>query len=247
LHHPLIQVQDLSFSYQNTTILSHISFDVFSGEFIGIIGPNGGGKTTLLKVLMGFLKPYSGSVKVFGKDPGIQPGERRRLAYVPQATRFDREFPISALEVVLSGLLAELPWYGIFHRRQKLAALDALDKVGMKKYSDVSFGTLSGGQAQRVLIARALVSRPQLLLLDEPTASVDSKAEAEIYSILKELKGKLTILMVTHDLRAAVEHVERLLCVQGKVFSLQPEEICEHFAFGLYHTPLLQPGIRGDG
>ena len=193
---------------------------------------------------MGFLKPYSGLVKVFGKDPGIQPDGRRRVAYVPQSIRFDREFPISALEVVLSGLLAELPWYGIFHRQQKLAALDALDKVGMKKYSDISFGTLSGGQAQRVLIARALVSRPQLLLLDEPTASVDSKAEAEIYSILKDIKGQLTILMVTHDLRAAVEHVERLLCVQGKVFSLQPEEICEHFAFGLYHPPLLQP--RGN-
>jgi zinc transport system ATP-binding protein len=113
--------------------------------------------------------------------------------------------------------------------------------VGLINLEKHSFGTLSGGQAQRVLIARALVSQPQILLLDEPTASVDSRAEAEIYALLKKLKGKMTILMVTHDLRAALSHVERVLCVQKQVFSLKPEEVCEHFALGLYHKPLDQP------
>jgi zinc transport system ATP-binding protein len=161
------------------------------------------------------------------------------LAYVPQSIKFDRAFPISVLEVVLSGLLSKLPWYGYFSKQNKLLALEAIEKVNLKEFCHEPFGTLSGGQAQRVLIARALVSNPHLLLLDEPTASVDNRAEADIYALLKELKGLMTILMVTHDLQAAIGQVERLLCVQGHVFSLQPEEVCEHFTVGLYHTPLL--------
>ncbi|WP_068471501.1 metal ABC transporter ATP-binding protein [Candidatus Protochlamydia phocaeensis] len=239
---PIIELENVFFSYQNTPVLSQVSFKVYPGEFIGIIGPNGGGKTTLLRLLMGFLKPSQGKIRLFGKAPGTREKDTPCLAYVPQAMRFDREFPISVLEVVLSGLLDRLPWYGRFHAKDKQAALEALDKVGLAAYSRCSFGTLSGGQAQRVLIARALVSEPQLLLLDEPTASVDSRAEADIYALLEALKGQLTILMVTHDLRAAIEHVQRLLCVQGQVFSLKPEEVCEHFVVGLYHTPLIQPG-----
>lgn len=238
---PIIELDHLSFSYHNTPILIDLSFSIQSGEFIGIIGPNGGGKTTLLKLIMGFLKPVSGKIKVFGQIPSSYSGMHGQLAYVPQSVRLDREFPISVLEVVLSGLLSHLPWYGMFSSKDQQAAREVLDIVGLSSFSDSPFGTLSGGQAQRVLIARALVSRPQLLLLDEPTASVDSRAEADIYALLKDLKGHMTIMMVTHDLSAAIDHVERLLCVQGQVFSLQPEEVCEHFAFGLYHTPLMQP------
>ncbi|WP_075883874.1 metal ABC transporter ATP-binding protein [Candidatus Protochlamydia sp. W-9] len=234
---PIIKVDHLTFCYDNSTILSDISFEVNPGEFIGIIGPNGGGKTTLLKLIMGFLKPENGKIEVFGKNPIAQ--SFQQLAYVPQSIRFDREFPISVFEVVLSGLLSQLPWYGHFSKKAKLAAYEALEKVGLKEFSRESFGTLSGGQTQRVLIARALVSKPRLLLLDEPTASVDSRAEADIYALLKELKGSMTILMVTHDLQAAIGQVERLLCIQRYVFSLQPEEVCEHFTVGLYHTPLI--------
>ncbi|MCE2983148.1 MAG: metal ABC transporter ATP-binding protein [Parachlamydia sp.] len=238
-----IEVKDLSFSYLGNQVLSHLNFTVTPGEFIGIIGPNGGGKTTLLKILMGFLKPSSGAVKIFDAEPEGRQHEGR-IAYVPQSIRLDREFPISVQEVVLSGLLSKLPWYGRFQKPEKEAAAAALERMGMQEFSQAAFGTLSGGQAQRVLIARALVSNPRLLLLDEPTASVDSKAEAEIYSILKELKGELTILMVTHDLHAAIEQVERIFCVQGTLFSLLPQEVCEHFAVGLYHPPLMQPNAR---
>ncbi|CUI17758.1 ABC-type transporter, ATPase subunit [Candidatus Protochlamydia naegleriophila] len=237
----IIELDHLSFSYHNTPILTDISFKIQPGEFIGIIGPNGGGKTTLLRLIMGFLKPTKGRIKVFDKAPGSYANTNGRLAYVPQSVRLDREFPISVLEVVLSGLLSDLPWYGVFKSKDHQAAMEALDTVGLRSFSDCPFGTLSGGQAQRVLIARALVSQPQLLLLDEPTASVDSRAEADIYALLKDLKGHMTIMMVTHDLSAAIDHVERLLCVQGQVFSLQPEEVCEHFVVGLYHTPLIQP------
>lgn len=229
---PIIELKELFFSYNNTPVLSNLSFTIYSGEFIGIIGPNGGGKTTLLKLILGFLKPNHGKIEVHNHS--------HRMAYVPQSMRFDREFPISVLEVVLSGLLSQLPWYGAFGKKARQQACDALEQVGMAQYCNHPFGRLSGGQAQRVLIARALVEKPQLLLLDEPTASVDNQAEAEIYAILKKMQGSMTILMVTHDLRAAVSQVDRLLCVQGRVFSLQPDEVCEHYAIGLYHDPLLQ-------
>jgi len=241
---PNIEIDNLSFSYKNNPVLTQVTMKVFPGEFIGIIGPNGGGKTTLLKLIMGFLKPTQGKITVFGEAPGARPGKQSKLAYVPQSARFDREFPISVMEVVLSGLLSQLPWYGSFRSSDKQAALDALKLVGMEGFSHLTFGTLSGGQAQRVLIARALVSHPQILLLDEPTASVDSKAEADIYALLKKLKGQMTILMVTHDLNAAVNQVERLISVQGRIQSLKAEEVCEHFAMGLYHTPLVASGHK---
>ncbi len=241
---PLIKIEQLFFSYSNTLVLSDVSLTVYPGEFIGIIGPNGGGKTTLLKLIMGFLKPSKGEIHIFGAPPRYRPPLNHRLAYVPQSVRFDRQFPISVLEVVLSGLLSQLPWYGIFRQKERQAAFEALEKVNLADFSQSPFGSLSGGQAQRVLIARALVSQPQLLLLDEPIASVDNQAQADIYAILKELKKSMTIIMVTHDLRMTIDLVQRLFCVQGIVFALKPEEVCEHFTVGLYHPPLIHPAAR---
>lgn len=236
---PIIELKNVSFAYPGNLVLKNVYFQVSPGEFIGMIGPNGGGKTTLLKLILGFLKPLKGMIKVFGETAGSSP-TLNRLAYVPQAVRFDRDFPISVEEVVLSGLIAHLPWYGRFRTADRIAAQEALEKIGLPHLANAPFGILSGGQAQRVLIARALVSNPQLLLLDEPTASVDSQAEADIYALLNQLRGYMTILMVTHDLGAAIEQVGRILCVQGGVLSLKPEEVCKHFAFGLYHMPLMQ-------
>ena len=228
----IVDIDRVFFSYDTMPVLSNVSFQINEGEFIGIIGPNGGGKTTLLKLILGFIQPTQGTVKIFKNA--------RQIAYVPQSTKFDREFPISVIEVVLSGLLSRLPWYGFFNQADHQKALEALEKVSLTQFKNHSFGQLSGGQAQRVLIARAIVDRPHLLLLDEPTAGVDNQAEADIYAILKSMQGSMTILMVTHDLNAAINQVERLLCVQGAVFSLKPEEVCEHYAMGLYHDPLLQ-------
>lgn len=238
---PIIELKHVSFSYPGTPVLRDVSFQIDSGEFIGMIGPNGGGKTTLLKLILGFLKPSYGTVNVFEESARSHLAHHHRLAYVPQSVRFDRDFPISVEEVVLSGLISHLPWYGRFRQTERHAAQEALEKIGLLHLANSAFGTLSGGQAQRVLIARALVSKPDLLLLDEPTASVDSRAEADIYALLNQLKGGMTILMVTHDLGAAIEQVGRILCVQGSVISLKPEEVCQHFAFGLYHNPLIQP------
>lgn len=235
---PLIAAKNLFFSYRHQPVLKEVTFHVYPGEFIGIIGPNGGGKTTLLKLIMGFLKPTRGTLHLFGETPRLDSHQTSRLAYVPQTVRFDRDFPITVEEVVLLGLLRQIPWHGWFHKKDRQAAQEALEQVGLAHLSALRFGTLSGGEAQRVLIARALISQPEVLFLDEPTASVDSQAEADIYAILKRLKGKMTILMVTHDLNVAIDQVERVLCVQGHVLSLQPEDICQHFALGLYHPPI---------
>lgn len=234
---PAITFKDVCFAYADSeNVLQNVNIQINPGEFIGIIGPNGGGKTTLLKLILGFLKPTSGKVQVFGNDPTKRLSQ---LAYVPQTQRFDRQFPISVMEVVLSGRLSQLSWLGRYSAKDKEIALHSLERVGLADFQSQTFGTLSGGQAQRALIARALASEPQMILLDEPTASVDSRSEAEIYEILKTLQGSMTILMVTHDLIAAIAQVERVICVQRNATSLLPQEVCEHYAMGLYHTPLL--------
>ncbi len=234
---PAVVFDNVSFSYDHDLpVLKNVSFSVIPGEFLGIIGPNGGGKTTLLKLIMGFLSPSCGKILIFGKPP-LE--ERHSIAYVPQNLKFDKAFPISLNELVLSGLLSRLPWYGKFSAENKAAALRALERVGLKELQDRAIGTLSGGQMQRGLIARALVSSPKLLLLDEPTANVDAKAEVDIHALLKELSGEVAIMMVTHSLQDSISNVDRVLCVQQTAKALQTKEVCEHFALGLYHAPLL--------
>jgi len=232
---PAVVFEDVTFAYNQMPILAGVNLTIDDGVTVGIIGPNGGGKTTLLKLIMGFLQPQCGTVQVLGGRPKDM---RRKLAYVPQGLHFDRSFPVSVEEVVLSGRLSRTTWWGRYHTADWAAARKALRKVGLVGLKDQQFGALSGGQRQRTLIARALVSDPKILILDEPTANIDSKAEADVYKILGELKGTMTILMVTHDLGIAVQQVDRVLCVQKETYWLQPDEICQHFAIGLYHRPV---------
>jgi zinc transport system ATP-binding protein len=232
-----IQADHLQFSYEKTLVLDNINLRILEGEFIGIFGPNGGGKTTLLKLLAGFIKPQAGSLSILG----ISPKEaRRHIGYVPQFARLDRQFPICVEEIVLMGCLSQSSFWGTFKPGQKERARSALEKVGLADMKDRSFGTLSGGQAQRVLIARALVGEPKVLLLDEPTASIDPQAEEEILQILDSLKGQMTILMVTHDLQTILHKVEKLLCIHRHAHEFSPSEVCEHFGLGLYHSPLIR-------
>lgn len=238
-----IEVNHLFFSYEKLLILDDINVRIKPGEFIGIFGPNGGGKTTFLKLLLGLLKPDRGTIRIFG-----QPAEqiRNRIGYVPQFKLFDKQFPISVLEVVLQGCLSRLNWWGHFPKEMILQAKEALAKVRLEHKADAAFGTLSGGQMQRALIARALVSRPDLLLLDESTSSVDAETEQSIYQLLVELKGKITIIMVTHDLSHLIDKADQFLCIQKQMTYYQPKEICEHFTLGLYHPPLKLPQKRKE-
>lgn len=228
-----IAVSDLCFSYQKNHLLENVNFEITSGEFIGIMGPNGGGKTTLLKLLMGFLTPQSGTVRVFDKPPNEA---RLKIGYVPQVHHTDRDFPITVLELVLLGALSKKIFYPS-DAKTKAEAL--MEELGLISYKNHPFSSLSGGLAQRALLARALLSDPALLILDEPLANIDAHSSKAIMDRLESLKGEKTILMVTHDLRTIVERVDRILCVQTRVSSLLPSQICEHFALGLYHTPLI--------
>lgn len=232
----VLSIDALSFAYRDVLVLKDISFGVEKGEFVGIIGPNGGGKTTLLKLILGFLQPDGGSIAVFGKPPVKA---RHQIAYVPQGLHFDREFPISVLELVLQGRLSHLSWTGMFSEKDRHAAFNALESVGLGRLAKRPLASLSGGQIQRALIARALATKPKLLILDEPTASVDAQSEREIYSILRSCAGSMTILMVTHNLQAAIDLFDRVVCVQQTATLLEKSEVCKHFALGLYHPPLM--------
>lgn len=231
-----VAISQLSFAYENVPVLEQAALEIEKGSFIGIIGPNGGGKTTLLKLLMGFIQPTKGFVRVFGKEPSQF---RTKIGYVPQFHKCDREFPITVQELVLLGALSKTSLFGSYPKEIKQKALELIDEMGLMPHRKQSFGSLSGGLAQRALLARALLSDPDLLLLDEPTANVDPSSTALIMQRLEKMKGEKTILLVTHDLRTIAERVDLVLCVQGQITSYQPKEICEHFAFGLYHTPLL--------
>jgi zinc transport system ATP-binding protein len=231
-----VKVKNLFFSYETTAIFEDVSFLIPAGSFSGIIGPNGGGKTTLLKLLLGFLPKDKGIISVLGRNPTKG---NPKVGYVPQFFPKDKDFPISVKEVILLGALAQASWRGFpLHLHKK--ALELLDWLELADISDRPFGSLSGGQAQRVLFARALINDPDLLILDEPTAHIDQNAEKVIMRILLELKGKKTILMVTHHLSTIVQQVDSILSVHNKVEFLKPKEICEHFALGLFHEPLLE-------
>lgn len=223
-----IEINNLWFFYDAVSVLQRVNLRVQKGEFIGIMGPNGGGKTTLLKLLMGFLRPAQGMVSVRGV-----------VGYVPQVHRTDRDFPITLHELVLLGALSKMSFWGTYPKEVKERADELIDQLGLTPHKNKVFGALSGGLAQRALLARSLLSDPDLLLLDEPTANIDASSTAVIYELLHSLKGRKTILLVTHDLKTIIERVDRVLCVQGEVNSYMPKDVCEHFALGLYHTPLL--------
>ncbi len=231
----ILSIENLFFEYDSILALDDVNLDVAEGEFVGIFGPNGGGKTTLLKLILGLLHPKKGKILLFGKPPQEM---RHLIGYVPQAIRLDRDFPISVLEMVMMGALKKLNWLGRYPSDVKSRALHALEQVGLSHKTKASFGTLSGGEAQRMLIARAIIDHPRLLILDEPTANIDPQGEQNILEKLRELNKTMTILMVTHDLQTIIDKVGKLLCVQRKVTSLKAKDVCEHFALGLYHTPL---------
>jgi zinc transport system ATP-binding protein len=205
-----IDVKHLWFYYDKAPILEDVNFTVEQGDFLAVLGPNGGGKTTLLKLLLGILKPAKGVINILGGDPH---DARHRVGYVPQTTDFNITFPISVLEVALMGRLSRSRigrWYsGQDHSKVG----EILEKVGMWEHRYTSIGKLSGGQRQRVFIARALVTDPEILFLDEPTASLDPEFESDLYDFLRELNKKVTIVVITHDIGAISTHVKSLACV----------------------------------
>ena len=250
----IIEIKDLAFAYGGEAVLEDVNLSVRQEDFTAIIGPNGGGKTTLLKLVLGLLTPVKGTIRVDGKSPQEA---SPCVGYVPQNVHTNQSFPITAIDVVLMGKLdpkKRLSRRSAANRREALAALERLE---MAAYADKKIGMLSGGQRQRVFIARALVARPKLLLLDEPTASIDTKGQADFYRLLRELNQDITVLVVSHDLLVISRYVKSVACVNKKLhyhdhpeitgdmletmYPCTVEELCpvELVAHGLPHRVLM--------
>lgn len=226
----LIELKDISAGYERQTVLEHVNLRICEGDFIGIIGPNGGGKTTLLKVILGLLKPFSGEI--------VYPPSRQNLfGYLPQNSRFDQRFPINVTEVVLSGLMSAKGLYRSYTRQEKQAAWELLDKYGLGDYKKSAIGELSGGQMQRVFLCRAIISNPRILILDEPTTYVDSHFEKEFYAILEELNKRLSIVMVSHDLGTICSYVKTVACV-NRTLHYHPSNLITPEQLQAYHCPI---------
>ncbi len=211
-----LDISNLNVFYGEDCALRDVNLQVEEREFLAIIGPNGGGKTTLLKSILGLVQPDSGEIRIFGRS-----GEsaRRSIGYVPQFSRFDRKFPISVEEVVLIGRLSgRSAWFSRFSRQDRQLVDSLLERLEIADLKHRQIGQLSGGQLQRVLIARALAVEPQILVLDEPTASVDSASKTRIYDLLKELNQEMTILIVTHDLSAVSSNIDKIACLNQQLF-----------------------------
>ena len=210
----IIKVRDLDFSYNGQPVLRDVDLEVAAGDFMAMIGPNGGGKTTLLKLMLGLLSADRGQILIFGKSPKAV---SHRIGYVPQDVHINRDFPVSVLDVVLMGKLKPGRGWTRHSQNDRAAARQALEKVEMADYNDRRIGELSGGQLQRVFVARALVTEPDLLFLDEPTASIDTKGQREFYALLKELNQTITIIVVSHDLMVVSGYVKSVACVNQRL------------------------------
>lgn len=211
-----IEIKGLTAGYNGNPVITDVDLKVEQTDFVGIIGPNGGGKTTLLKAVLGLLEPMEGYVKVFGEDPKKT---RDRIGYVPQYATFDEDYPVTVREVVQMGRRSSKNLFEKYAETDIEETTSVLENVEMLDYADEPISELSGGQKQRVFIARALVSDPEILLLDEPTASVDQKLEKGIYSLLNELNEKMAIVVVTHDIGVMSAYVTKVACLSRKMFT----------------------------
>ncbi len=261
MNNPIVQIEGVSFSYNGQEVLQDINLTVQKSDFVSIIGPNGGGKTTLLKLILGLLRPTRGTVLVQGKAPSAN---GTVIGYVPQVINHNLNFPASAMDVVLMGKY-DPARRSLFRNKgqERKEALDALAQIGMAKYAGRKITDLSGGQRQRVLIARALVTRPELLVLDEPTASLDTKGQTDFFNLLRELNRQLTILVVSHDLLIVSSYAKSIACVNKRLhyhqhvgstgdlmnayYSCSVEEVCpvDHVLRAIQHKAAPEAGHNG--
>ncbi len=231
----IVNIDHLWLQYGTTIALEDITFQLHALDFVSIIGPNGGGKTTLLKVLLGLVHPSRGRVRVLGNAPHQGRGE---IGYVPQQATLDKDFPITVWDVTLMGRLGRLPLFQRYQARDRELVADALRRVNMYDFRRRQIGKLSGGQQQRVLIARALVSQPRLLLLDEPTASIDSEIKREIYELLSELNEQVTIVMVSHDIGVVSSYVKTIACLNRRLVYHNEKDVTPEMLAETYQCPV---------
>ncbi len=228
-----IILDKVSFAYKKQNIIEDVDLQIQKGEFASIVGPNGGGKTTLLKLILGLIKPDKGTIHLFGKAPDKV---RHKIGYMPQYAHLDMDFPATVMDVVLMGRLSNKTLW--FSKKDRTESLKAIDEVGMASYVKTGYNELSGGQKQRILIARALCSNPDILLLDEPTANIDHQTEENLFSILQKLNSKMTILLVSHDLGFVSKYVKSVICVNRQVVIHPTTQMNGRLIKDIYHGDL---------
>ena len=226
---PLVQLTDIDVAYQKQVALTNVSFSIYERDFIGIIGPNGGVKTTLVRVILGLLKPYKGSVE-YSLD-------RSEIGFLPQGNQVDANFPITVQEVVASGLERGLRVRGRNRIRENQLINAVLEKVGMQMLSARPIGELSGGEMQRTMLARAIISNPKILILDEPDTHVDNRFEMELYGLLKDLNENMTILLISHDIGTISPYIKTIACVNRDLHYHSSNEISEE-QLKVYNCPI---------
>jgi zinc transport system ATP-binding protein len=229
MNDPLVSIKNMDVAYQKHLVLSDVSLSIFERDFIGIIGPNGGGKTTLIKAIVGLLKPQNGSVE--------HTLDKSEIGYLPQGNQVDESFPITVGEVIASGLEhgLKIDFRNAKKRQQKVAK--TLETVGMEALCSRPVGELSGGEFQRTMLARAIISSPKLLVLDEPDTYVDNQFETELYSLLKELNEQMTILLVSHDIGTISPYIKTIACVNRDLHYHTSNEISEE-QLKVYNCPI---------
>ena len=231
----VLRLENVSVSYGEHIVLEDINLTVEEHDFLGIIGPNGGGKSTLLKVILGLVKPYRGVVTVLGDAPEKS---RSLIGYVPQTSRYDHDFPVSVRDVVMMGRYGRAGLLKHYTAQDHAAVQRVLREVGMLERASTQIGQLSGGQQQRVLIARALAAEPRLLLLDEPTASIDTAMQTELYELLERLKKQMTVIMVSHDIGAVSVFVDKIACLNQRLFFHGSRELSPEILEATYKCPV---------
>lgn len=241
---PVVSMKNISYAYEQTNVLHHVNFEIPRGAFMGLLGPNGGGKTTLIKLILGLLKPDTGSIRLLDQ-PIEKFKEWDKFGFVSQkANSFNKGFPATVFEVVSMGLTAKVGYFKFFQKEHKEKIHQAIDQVGMLDYAYENVGNLSGGQQQRVFIARSLVNEPELLILDEPTVGVDNENVRRFYDLLHQINEErnITLLLVTHDTSTMTEHATDIVCLNKTLhFHGNPDEytsLSEKDLSGFYGHPV---------
>ena len=214
---PLIAIKNLTAGYGQQQVLHHVSLSIFPNDFLGIVGPNGGGKTTLLKCILGLLKPQEGEILFRSHRKGAEGKDVLRLGYLPQYSHIDKKFPITVWDTILSGLMAETSLLGRWNHEEQERAHEVITRMGLEGLEQRPIGALSGGELQRVLLGRAVVSNPELLVLDEPGTYIDKRTEARLYELLDELNKRCAIVMVSHDTDSLLRHARSLAVVDREL------------------------------
>lgn len=235
---PLIKIRDLSAGYEGRQVLHDVNLTVYDRDFLGVIGPNGGGKTTLIKCILGLLKPTGGKITFYTPEGAQSANNRPTLGYLPQYNTIDRKFPISVEEVILSGLSVQQKLYARFTHEQREKGREVIERMGLEGLEKRAIGQLSGGQLQRALLGRAIISDPTVVILDEPSTYIDKRFEARLYELLAEINQECAIILVSHDIGTVLQQVKSIACVNESLDYHPDTGITNEWLERNFHCPI---------